>query len=188
MQFRPGQLSNPEAAELNRMRAKVKLLEEIKVSAPLRLVKSPSGWSIQQGDSSDDGTVVLVKCNSATAAAGSGVGAECYDATIKMTAAGTVLTSFADGADVWLTVAGVSGPAVPEANRYYVVIAVNGTVEAATGDTRQRVIGQEAGMSEGDWLTVEPVTDVTIACEFGDVTIDVTTLTGYDFWVRSTPP
>lgn len=86
----------------------------------------------------------LVKCVSATAAAGSGVGAECYSATIKNPTATGQLTSFASGSNVWLTLGGVNAPAVPELNRYYLVVAVLGEVEAATGDTRQRVVGQEA--------------------------------------------
>lgn len=84
--------------------------------------------------------VVLVRCDSATAAGGSGAAAQCYPGTILNPAASD--TTFPTAGAVWLTVLGPSGvPAVPEANRVYECVLLGDLTISST--TKPRAVAPE---------------------------------------------
>jgi|GEM_PF-6531728 len=85
----------------------------------------------------------VVRCTSATAAAVSGVGAQCYAGVIVDL--DPAATSQSDLGEVWLTLYdGGGNPVRPRAGKHYTCL-VQGDVEAATGDTRPRAFGVSGG-------------------------------------------
>lgn len=81
---------------------------------------------------------VLVRCDSVTAAYGSGVGSQCYAGTIVDL--GALDTSIEEGAEVWLTILGLNAlPKVPQLGRIYECILL-GELEI-TGTTKPRAVG-----------------------------------------------
>lgn len=97
----------------------------------------------------------LVRCETATPADVTGVGTQCYDATLVVPTATDKIEDLPDDDPVWLTVVGMGGAVVPQAGRYYGVFVITGQVEAVTGDSRRRVFVQEAGgAGDGFWAEI----------------------------------
>lgn len=82
------------------------------------------------------GRPVFVRCTSATAAAGSGVGAQCYPGVIVDPRASA--TSQTERGTVWLTLLGAGGVAKQPKTSLVYECLLTGDVEAATSDTRPR--------------------------------------------------
>jgi hypothetical protein len=81
---------------------------------------------------------VLVICDSATAATGSGIGAQCYSATVLDINAND--TAVEVGSEVWLTVLGSEGlPVVPTVDKVYFGLLAGEAVPDGTGTGRHRV-------------------------------------------------
>jgi hypothetical protein len=87
----------------------------------------------------------LVRCTSATAAAGSGAGAQCYPGVIVTPDCRD--TAQTDGREVWLTILDGSGVAVPIVGQYYTGF-VAGDLDIS-GDLRARVFAGKV-VSAGD--------------------------------------
>lgn len=96
---------------------------------------------------------VLVLCDSMTPADGSGVGAQCYPATVLDINSNE--TSIAAGAEMWLTVLGAAGlPVVPTVDTPYLGLLSGEVAPGGSGTSRNRVFAVEGGGGAFD-LTVK---------------------------------
>jgi hypothetical protein len=87
---------------------------------------------------------VMVRCDSATAADESGVGAQCYSATVLDL--NSLDTTQADGAEVWLTVLGDDAvPVVPTVGATYLGLFAGQVDGEASGTMRPRVFADFTG-------------------------------------------
>jgi hypothetical protein len=106
----------------------------------------------------------IVRCTSAAAAAGSGVGAQCYPAImLDPLPNSTTLPTSPTLATVWLTLLGPSGPIAPVSGTSYMVV-VSGELTIG-GVTRPRCFGVPGGLDLSSTACVRVVT--WIACETG---------------------
>lgn len=81
---------------------------------------------------------VIVRCTSATAAAGSGVGAQCYPGRLTQPRSEALAANQPSGGAVWLTLIEGTAAVAPESGKTYVGILVGNL--SIGGDDRPRVI------------------------------------------------